>query len=469
MEQSGVATVGFISKTFEHDFQTSAKVFGVPGLPYVIVAERALPTMGPDEIGRRVEGVVDQVIDRLTAFSPSAAEGASHEELVNLGTTLFGLEVPDTEIFEGSDQLDAWSKMNATYLERGWGDGFPLVPATPELVGAMLTGTKRSPQETIAVLEPCFGIATVEKLAVNAVMAGCKPEHLPVLIAAVEAISDPLYELRHVAMSTSPYTPMLVINGPIVQRIGLNSGMACLGPGAPSAVNNVIGRALRLILMNVSGNYVGITDLDTLGDPNKYSMCLAEREEENPWEPLHVERGYRKDQSTVTAFVANVNITHADHYTTEPVPFLRRLASVVCNPGVTATGWWMGRPQKDINPMDLKPDDYDHDCLIILCPNHARMLALQGWAKPGVKEALHLFAKMPVREGPGLVGTALLRYGNDNSKVRNEWGWLADYPDLEVPAYRSPDSYQIIVAGADSQKSMVVLGGKKAITRLIEE
>ena len=119
--------------------------------------------------------------------------------------------------------------------------------------------------------------------------------------------------------------------------------------------------------------------------------------------------------------------------------------------------------------MDLKPDDYDHDCLIILCPNHARMLALQGWAKPGVKEALHLFAKMPIREGPGLVGTALLRYGDDNNKVRNEWGWLAGYPDLEVPAYRSPDSYQIIVAGADSQKSMVVLGGKKSITRLIEE
>jgi hypothetical protein len=160
MEQSGVPTVGFISRTFEHDFQTSAKVFGVPNLPYVIVAERALPTMGPEEIGRRVEGIVDQVIDRLTAFSPPAAEGTSHEELVNLGTTLFGLEVPDTEVFEGADQLDAWAKMNTTYLERGWGDGFPLVPATPELVGAMLTGTKKSPQETIAVLEPCFGIAT---------------------------------------------------------------------------------------------------------------------------------------------------------------------------------------------------------------------------------------------------------------------------------------------------------------------
>ena len=99
-------------------------------------------------------------------------------------------------------------------------------------------------------------------------MAGCKPEHLPILIAAVQCISEPEYELRHVATSTGPYTPMLVVNGPISKRIGMNSGMCCLGPGAPSAVNTVIGRAMRLILMNISGNYVGVTDMDTIGDSN---------------------------------------------------------------------------------------------------------------------------------------------------------------------------------------------------------
>ena len=455
--------------TFEANFRASAKTSGVPDVPYVIVAERALPLFADSEIHRRVDPLVDTIADKL--INSVLSEGESRpRETISLATSLFGQEAPEREAFEGADQLEAWENMNAAFLERQWGDGFPLVAPTPDAVARMLAGTRRSPEEVVAVLEPCSGIATVEKIAINCVMAGCKPEALPVLIAAVEAITDPRYQLTHVATSTTAYTPMLVVNGPITKRIGMNSGYCCLGPGAPSAVNTTIGRALRLIMMNISGNYVGVTDLDTIGDPNKYSMCLAEREEENPWEPLHVERGFDKDESTVTAFVASASIGHADHWNTQPDQFLRRLAQTICNPAVSATLRWTGRPDNDTATDQLKPGDYEHDCLIILCPNHALKLAESGWSKQGIKEVLHHLAVMRIGDGPGARGNMILKWDEgENARILPEWQWLHDYPDMELPVYRSPENYHFVVAGADTAKSMVVFGGMKSITRRIEE
>src|SRR5262249_41614482 len=280
-----------------------------------------------------------------------------------------------------------------------------------------------------------------------------------------QGMVHPGYELRHVAMSTSPYTPFLVINGPIVQRLGINSGMACLGPGAPSSANIAIGRAIRLIMMNIGGNYVSVTDIDTNGDSNKFSMCLAEREEENPWEPLHVERGFKKEDSTVTVFVSYASIPHADHKNNEAVPFLKGLATTVSLPGASPTTKWVGRPKKNINSFELKPDDYHEDCVIVLCPNHARMLARDGFSKVGVKEVLHSFARLPIGVGIGMPTGAINRYkSGESEKPRPDWSWLHNYPDFELPVYRTPECYQVIVAGADSQKSMVVLGGKQTRT-----
>jgi hypothetical protein len=468
LEKHGVPTVSLIATVFERNFNVSAKAFGVPGLSYAILTDHALGTMQTDEIHKAADAVIDILVEKLTVSS-AAVEGPADGELTSLAKVIFGQSVPEREVFDGTDRLEAWEKMNAVYLDRGWSDGFPLVAPTPEAVARMLTGTRRPPSDVVAVLEPMYGIATVEKIAVNCVMAGCKPEQLPVLIAAVEAISDPRYYLRHVAMSTSPYTPMLVVNGPIAKRIGMNSGMAALGPGAPSAVNTVIGRALRLIMMNIGGNYVGITDMDTIGDPNKYSMCLAEREEESPWQPLHFERGFALSDSTVTAFVAQTSICHADHWNNEPVRLLERLGKSVAQVGVSSTMKWMGRPKKDMNSVDLRPEDVDEECLIVLCPSHARMLGNLGWSKAGVKEVIHQFARLRASDGGGNVGLATQTYApGESARVRPEWGWLHDYPDLMVPAYRSPESFQIVVAGGDSIKNMVVLGGHKSITRKIE-
>src|SRR6266508_6604363 len=180
--------------------------------------------------------------------------------------------------------------MNRDFLQRGWSDGFPLVAPTQAALEAMLRGTRRGAGDVIATLEPGFGLATVEKLAANAVMAGCRSAHLPLLIAAVRCLAEPKMYLRNKAMSTGPHAPLVLVNGPRGREAGLTSGMCALGPGAPSASNTVLGRALRLVMMNVGHTYVGVSDMDTIGSPLKYSLCCAENKAESPWEPYHVTR-----------------------------------------------------------------------------------------------------------------------------------------------------------------------------------
>ncbi len=470
VERGSVPTVALIAETSEREFKAFAKGGGVPGLPYVAVVETGLTTLQDAEIQRLVEAVSDTVVRNLTASQPSV-ERQDSAGRVSLAATLFGLDTPEIETFEGEDQLGAWQAMNAAFLERGWGDGFPIVPPTPEAVARMLSGSRRAPEEEVAVLLPCYGIATVEKIAINAVMAGCQPAHLPVLIAAVECMAEPEFGLHHDAVSTGNYSTLVVVNGPITRRIGMNSGSCYLGPGAPSAVNTAIGRAVRLMLMNIGGNYVGVTDMDTHGDPKKYSMCMAENEAANPWEPLHVERGFDRQDSTVTVFVAETSISHADA-SKEPRQFLESLAQAVCAPGVVASCRWMSANNllNATETMQLKPQDYHDECLVILSPDHASMLAGRGWSKGGIKEVIHHFATLRVRERPGVTGKDIAQYAvGETTRVRPEWAWLHDFPDEEVPMYRSPDCFQILVAGGPAGKSLVVLGGRTAFTRRIEE
>src|SRR6185369_4826059 len=150
---------------------------------------------------------------------------------------------------------------------------------------------------------PGFGIGTVRKIAANAVMAGAKPEAMPVIMAMMECILEPSIGLRTWAMSTGPQFPMVMVSGPYAQEIGMNSGCCALGPGSISQVNVSIGRALRLIMMNVGLSYPGISDMDTIGTPGKFSFCVAENEAATPWEPYRVQQGFGADETTVTVNV----------------------------------------------------------------------------------------------------------------------------------------------------------------------
>ncbi|MCY3818039.1 MAG: TlpA family protein disulfide reductase [Gammaproteobacteria bacterium] len=185
-------------------------------------------------------------------------------------------------------------------FDQGFSDGLPVVPPTPERVLRMLQGTARDPRSVVATIPPNMAPATVEKIAVNAVLAGCRPEYLPVIIAAVEAACTDTFNAHGVMATTMGASPVMVVNGPMRERIGMNMALSALGQG--NRANATIGRALRLALRNVGGARPGGTERSTLGNPMKYSMCFAEWEERSAWPPLHVERGFDAGDSVVTLF-----------------------------------------------------------------------------------------------------------------------------------------------------------------------
>jgi hypothetical protein len=188
------------------------------------------------------------------------------------------------------------------FFDRGWSDGLPVVPPTEEKVEAMLAAAGLEPGAQIAFIQTRQAAVTAEKAAINAVMAGCRPEYMPVIVAALEALADPVYEYHGPATSTGGAAVFMLVNGPIARELEINSGDNLLGPGRRA--NATIGRAVRLIMRNVIGTLPGTLDRSTIGHAGKYTFCFAEDEENSPWTPLHVERGFRPEQSTVTVFAA---------------------------------------------------------------------------------------------------------------------------------------------------------------------
>src|SRR6202795_2048690 len=190
-----------------------------------------------------------------------------------------------------TDEMEIW-------FERGVTDGLPVVPPTRERVDRMLGGTSRAREALVAEVPPNYGRATLEKLAVNAVMAGCRPEYFPVVLAALEAALDDNVRLYGIRTATNTSSPLIIVNGPIVKTLKLNARGNVFGQG--NRANATIGRALQLILRNIGGDMPGETDMATHGHAGKLTFCIAENEDESPWDPLHVERGFMRSESTVT-------------------------------------------------------------------------------------------------------------------------------------------------------------------------
>lgn len=187
-------------------------------------------------------------------------------------------------------------------IEKGWSDGLPVVPPTEERIGAMLAAVKLEPAHQITFIENRQVSVTAEKVAINAVLAGCKPEYMPVIVAAVEALGDPLYGYHGPATSTGGSGVLMIVNGPIARELDINCGDNLFGPGWRA--NATIGRAVRLVMRNTIGTLPGELDRSSLGHPGKYTYCVAENEAESPWPGLHTTRGFTKDQSTVTIMAA---------------------------------------------------------------------------------------------------------------------------------------------------------------------
>ncbi|HEU4371777.1 MAG TPA: hypothetical protein VFV05_26435 [Methylomirabilota bacterium] len=315
----------------------------------------------------------------------------------------------------------SWEEADAHYQERGWTDGLPIVPPTEARVREFLRVTDRDPCEIVGILPPRQGEATVEKLAINAVMAGCRPEYFPVVLAAVEALADPLFNLDSVQATTHPVAPLLVVNGPIARGIGLNSGYNAFGQGFRA--NVTIGRAVRLVLMNVGGGLPGSGDRATQGSPAKIAYCVAENEADSPWAPLHVETGLPSDTSTVTAFGCEAPHNIQDHYSSTGLGVLLTVAGAMGQAGsnnLLGRGW----------------------PVLSLGPEHAATIARDGYSKQQIKEFLFEHARFP-----------LARLGAEYRRQQIERHHVVDAPDTMVPIVRKPEDITVIVVGGAGKHS----------------
>ncbi len=441
LEKAGLPTVAIAARGFEEDFEASALTFGMPQIPYVVIPH-TLTSRNRQEAATDVEGVFDSL---ATALVTQPQEQAC--------TSTGNVHAADQECFAGADLLQGWEQFNRDFLERGLGDGFPLIAPTPERVEAFLKAVRREPLEVVGHLAPVYGVATVEKIAINAAMAGCRPEHLPVLIAALEAITQTpqnVFPVRTITMSTGPHAMLLLVNGPIVKQLGINAGRCTLGPGKPGQVNTALGRALRLILMNIGHSYPGEGDMDTIGSPLKYSLCLAENEEANPWEPFHVERGFQREQSTVTVF-GTIDIIHNANYQRSSDQLLMGWAARASTAGSHNTPF----------PSRLE-FDASHFTML-MCPDHARNLSQDGHSKASIREFMVKNARIPLKHMLASSLTSL-------DALPGSAQWFLDMdPDTLIPTIPQPEMVQIVVVGGPTGKSDLVRNiGAPTITRAIE-
>jgi len=335
------------------------------------------------------------------------------------------------------------------YFQQGWTDGLPIVPPTPTRVARMLQGTRRDPAELIGLIPPNYGKATVEKIAINAVMAGCLPAYLPVVVTAVQAMTDPQFNLHGVQATTGPHSPLCIVNGPIRQTLEINGGHNVFGPGWRA--NSTIGRAVKLIMLNLGGAKPGEIDKSTLGHPGKYTFCIGEYEEESPWEPFHVEHGFARDVSTVAVFAAEAPLAISD--TTS-----RSARDLVATMGASLAVAWNAR-------MHLRGQS-----LLVIGPEHAKTIAGDGWSKSDIKRFLYENVRKPLGE---LLRGPEWELGMSRQTLP---AWIdAGNERTLVPKFLSPEELLIVVAGGTAGTHSACLSGwgngftSRVVIKAIEE
>jgi hypothetical protein len=339
-------------------------------------------------------------------------------------------------LFEAPEDIEA---INALYRDRRWGDGLPVVPPSVERVARMVGHVERERDEVVARIAPGYGAATVERIAINAVLAGCAPEFLPVVIAAVEALSAPEFNLQGIQATTNPVAVWLIVNGPAAAALGINATYNCLGQG--TWANATIGRAVRLCLQNLGGALPGEMDRATHGQPGKYTFCCAENEAANPWAPLHVERGFDAAASTVTVVGAEGTMNMNTHCK-DAGDLLRVIAETMVHP---------------------PSNEYCHggEPWLVLAPEHADILSRAQYTKTSVKERLWQLTRMPANR---MSAKDLLRVRASRTAELGEIG-----PDTLLPISRQSDDIGLIVAGGPGTHSIYVpsFGNTRAVSREI--
>jgi hypothetical protein len=392
VEEQNKPAVGLVNKDFITDAESAASS---KGMPVIRVVSEGVPCECSvmEDIEAGVTAVLDNILAALTKPLTTEEKSPKKKEL----------EKTSRIIFKGSLE-----DINHFFYRRGWSDGLPVIPPTEEAVAEMLTGTDMAPDHLVAKLEPRLGKVTVEQIAINAVMAGALPTYMPLLIAGIQSMAQTGYAASTV--STGSWAPFWIVNGPVRNDLCINGSSGALSPG--DIANATMARAMGLIIKNIGGVRKGIEDMGCLGNPGKYSLFLGENEEESPWEPMHVEYGFKKEDSTICVSFPN-SYVQVQPYGTDDNGILR---AVIYNliPGRRGS------------------------ISLVFSPQNAKTLARQGWTKKDVKTFVAENSHVPAYR---LMSFWALQHGGlSGEKVPMISG-------DSTPLVRDPNTVRVLVAG----------------------
>jgi hypothetical protein len=302
------------------------------------------------------------------------------------------------------EHFDDPAALIEAYYERGWTDGLPVVPPSEKSIRATLDAAGLRGDEVLGEIAGRNTIVTADKVAINVVLAGCKPEYMPVVVAAIRGLCHPDFAYHGPASSTGGSAMVTIVHGPIAQRLGVNAGNNAFGQG--TRANATIGRAVRLTMMNVMQTRPGLLDRATLGNPGKYSFCFAENADESPWPPLHVERGLRREDSAVTMYASNSLYQVYNQLAATPEPLLLCVSDALSNLGVSNI--------KGFN-----------QSLLVFAGEHTEVLAKNGWSKDDVRRFLVERARRTVAD----FKRAARLPGEVEPKDDTTWRYLFERPE----------------------------------------
>ncbi|MEQ8719109.1 MAG: thioredoxin family protein [Acidimicrobiales bacterium] len=376
VSQDGPYRDGAVEVVEDRDLRLSflAEIEAVPTLVVVENGAESARVVGWERTAWEAAVGLDGLGDGIVGHRPGCGSLSVDPTRVAGLEARFGNRITSRRIEIGA----AEDPVEAAF-ERGWTDGLPVVVPTAERVAAMLAGTTRAADEVVAVVPPDLVECSVEKVAVNAVMAGCRPEYLPVVLTALEAVCTEEFNMHGLLATTMPNGPVFVVNGPLAERIGMNSGAGVLGPG--NRANSTIGRAVQLVIRNVGGGRPGEIDMSTHGSPAKYGLCFAEAEATSPWEPLSVDRGFESGVSTVTAFGGEAPRVIADQLSRDAESLTRSLAACIKAAVHPKVGLVL-------------------DALLVVSPEHAARFAAAGWSR---QRLTHELTTLLVMDGDDMI------------------------------------------------------------------
>jgi len=412
IEKSGRPAVTVVTEAFQAAAEARARVLGLPEHPRVII-EHPLASRMPSEVEKVAAAAAERIVAGLSRpLAPSARADA-----VTAAAPARARRRQITSDFAAG---------NRALEDQGWTDGLPVIPPTETLVAEMLSGTTAAPGEVLGRMEPLQGTVTVEKVAANAVMAGCRPEYFPVVLASVRAVLQPDFHVGSTACTTGGAAPIVIVNGPIAARLGISGGTACFGGNIKA--NATIGRALRLCMRNLGGAKPDGMEKSTQAWPGKIACCFAENEARSPWEPLSVERGHAAAQSTVTVVAVRGIYPLTEGVQTTGVGVLETLV---------ASMRYVGSPIYHQMHNEIP-------VIVALCPEHAEEIARAGFDRRAVRAYIHEHARVPARELRGR-----------GYYAPEAWQGLVDEsdPDARVPIVTDPERIILVVAGGDGRHS----------------